>query len=979
MSQPPRTMGAIETAVIVFRYLEGQHFSKTLKAFKREAKDILAMAPQVPRGLKPLAVMLGEYVALREADERRAHLFARNPALRDMFQIIETQSAALQPTYAGQFTGAAPPSAAGEQMQAGAEAQSPEQEDNYSGAPAAGDLNGDFSALQGNFSTLGGGHNHNGLRGNYGATGNTPGASPRKTIRKRAPKRKLPAAHEAHAQLDQFGDGFGASMIDLLNQPINERALETLLAGDWQGRFAEGLASCINDRLAPQQQQEQLVQLAAQSAAAALPVYDEVEMNTWMASLTGDPGMAALLEPIVAPPQGMDGSDEGGCADQDMQLDEPHDASPSEQHPRPEASPEMEHGHNEPQQGTACSGQERDQAGTPTPVDSSHAAKLAAPPASGEPPHAPDLAVGAAAASAPQAPSLEAAEQAPAQASGGDARPPPAAAQKARRRLSLEPPAFPPAAAAAAERQLAAARPLGKETGAARVVPDMTAAQPTQDELFAEAVSGPNTSPFQPDWRKDGAHSGGRRGTTAEPLTATPKLSGILSDPMSTLDGFSAHVLAAKARSAVPSAEPSAAANGASDTPKAQHMTDARMHVAGAQRSADGKGAASIPPSEQKGRSGSTARVVSASNVEAQSSGGGFFGDPVSTLDGFQGDILAASARAVPASAAAALPSAAESPPVARQGTNEQERQRLAQPNTARSRAAPKPVAQQRRGRKGGVARGVPAAKATPSTQGTSIFGEPINTLDGFSGDILSARAAATASAARPQTDAAVSTPPMIGNISFLDAMPTLDGFPADDDAAAAARPHAPAGEASRRLPGNRGGAAAALAAQQALSPIPLRVGPDGRLSSPLAILRNVDSSARTVPAEWRGAGAAAAGRGTLPDQARQGIEDVHSGQERGIWRSEESMDAVLRDPSPAPEQAAAAAQRPRQAVPSGAAAVEAPATDFSGLHARIGAVAKGSSCAQQQGGGNARALSSIFAGGASAESLDAFMRSLKY
>lgn len=30
------------------------------------------------------------------------------------------------------------------------------------------------------------------------------------------------------------GVGFGASMIDLLNQPINERALETLLAGDWQ-------------------------------------------------------------------------------------------------------------------------------------------------------------------------------------------------------------------------------------------------------------------------------------------------------------------------------------------------------------------------------------------------------------------------------------------------------------------------------------------------------------------------------------------------------------------------------------------------------------------------------------------------------------------------------------------------------------------------------------------------------------------------
>ncbi len=32
-------------------------------------------------------------------------------------------------------------------------------------------------------------------------------------------------------------------------------------------------------------------------------MYDEAEMNTWMESLTGDPGMAALLGPIVAPSQ----------------------------------------------------------------------------------------------------------------------------------------------------------------------------------------------------------------------------------------------------------------------------------------------------------------------------------------------------------------------------------------------------------------------------------------------------------------------------------------------------------------------------------------------------------------------------------------------------------------------------------------------------------------------------------------------------
>ena len=30
------------------------------------------------------------------------------------------------------------------------------------------------------------------------------------------------------------GDGYGASMMDLLNLPINERALESLLAGEWQ-------------------------------------------------------------------------------------------------------------------------------------------------------------------------------------------------------------------------------------------------------------------------------------------------------------------------------------------------------------------------------------------------------------------------------------------------------------------------------------------------------------------------------------------------------------------------------------------------------------------------------------------------------------------------------------------------------------------------------------------------------------------------
>ena len=656
----------------------------------------------------------------------------------------------------------------------------------------------------------------------------------------------------------------------------------------------------------------------------------------------------------------MDGYDED-CNQEmpcDVQLDEPYGSSPSQQHPPLEASPGIEHVQNDSQQGAACSSQAPDQAGTPAPVDSSQAATLAAPLASGRSPHAPNLAAAAAAAGGvPQAPNLAV----PDQASDHDARPP-ATAQKARRRLSLQPVMFPPAT----KERLAAARPLREETEAASAAPFMTPAQPVQGDLFDEAASSPIASPCEQELG-DG-DSGSFRATRAEASSATPKLSILLSDPMSTLDGFSAHVLAAKARAAVPSADPSAAATNAGDTPEAQQVADA-------QQSVEGEGAASTRPSKQKGRSCSTARGVSASNADAQNLGVGFFGDPVSTLDGFQGDILAASGRAATASAGTAQPSASKSPAAetaaACQGMHAQEQQQFAQPNAARGRASQRTVTQQRRGRKASAATGVPAARATPIPHGVGIFGDPINTLDGFSGEFLSARAAA-ASADRPQGDVAVSIPSNSG-LSFLDAMPTLDGFPADESDAAAAR------EGSRRLPGSYG----AAAALQALSPIPLRIGPDGRLSSGPAMSCKVDSSAGTVPAEWRGGpGVAGAGRVALPGQAQQGREDTHSGQERGIWRSEESMDAVLnqdafRDPSPAPEQAAAAAQMaPRQ---SGAAPVDAPATDFSGLRARIGSIAKGSSCAQQQGGGNARALSSIFAGGASAESLDAFMRSLKY
>lgn len=71
-----------------------------------------------------------------------------------------------------------------------------------------------------------------------------------------------------------------------------------------QGRFAESLALCINSRLSPLEQQQQLEEQQARAAAemdaGLAPVYDEAAVINWVESLTDDPCMAALLEPIVA-------------------------------------------------------------------------------------------------------------------------------------------------------------------------------------------------------------------------------------------------------------------------------------------------------------------------------------------------------------------------------------------------------------------------------------------------------------------------------------------------------------------------------------------------------------------------------------------------------------------------------------------------------------------------------------------------------
>ena len=59
-------------------------------------------------------------------------------------------------------------------------------------------------------------------------------SSPRKALRKRVPKRKQAPATEQPDQAQPSGSG---PLSQLLNLPINERALEHLLAGEWQVGF----------------------------------------------------------------------------------------------------------------------------------------------------------------------------------------------------------------------------------------------------------------------------------------------------------------------------------------------------------------------------------------------------------------------------------------------------------------------------------------------------------------------------------------------------------------------------------------------------------------------------------------------------------------------------------------------------------------------------------------------------------------------
>ena len=73
--------------------------------------------------------------------------------------------------------------------------------------------------------------------------------SPRKALRKSAPKRKRAAAEQGTAQEQQLQlaevAAASGSFSELLNAPINQRALEHLLSGEWQVRaHARAARSC---------------------------------------------------------------------------------------------------------------------------------------------------------------------------------------------------------------------------------------------------------------------------------------------------------------------------------------------------------------------------------------------------------------------------------------------------------------------------------------------------------------------------------------------------------------------------------------------------------------------------------------------------------------------------------------------------------------------------------------------------------------
>ncbi len=514
-----------------------------------------------------------------------------------------------------------------------------------------------------------------------------------------------------------------------------------------------------------------------------------------------------------------------------------------------------------------------------------------------------------------------------------------ASAQKARRRLSLEPTAFTAATAlhSTAPEQLPQAQPHAgpsqvqrmehqrEASGTVSAGPDAAAAATMRDELFAPP---PGSSPAEGGSAGGELQRRGQRRLSAE-ARATPKLSAFLADPMSTLDGFPAHILAAKtAQPPQPAAQPALSGGEApSESPPVQQAAEAQRN---------GRGSADV--------------ATPAPQLASREGTNGFFSNPISTLDGFPGDILRHATGGLSSFGARLQP----------QGPGAQT---SAGGNV--STDTPPPGEKGQSAQRGSQNSATAAAQPASRDRSVCFFGNPISTLDGFPVDIL--RETAFSFRGSAKSDAAI-PPPAFSNLSFLDAMPTVDGF---------SRGASP-GEASGQLPGS--GAAGAL------SPIPLRLAADGWLSNGLSGISRHDDSPAAAAGTFRDTGAAAAAAA-----ARQGREDARSFQERGIWRTEESMDAVLNqdafeEPASAPTAKAGPTKQVTAADEPAAAAQEAAKdaapTDFRGLQARIsggGAALAASTCAQQQAGSKATALGGVFAGGASAETLDAFMRSLKY
>lgn len=81
---------SFELAVLVLNYLDISGWKKTSQTFRREARLILGSAAHaLPAGVKNLSELLNEYVSVKERDSRRQSLQSLNPVAQSLYSLLD--------------------------------------------------------------------------------------------------------------------------------------------------------------------------------------------------------------------------------------------------------------------------------------------------------------------------------------------------------------------------------------------------------------------------------------------------------------------------------------------------------------------------------------------------------------------------------------------------------------------------------------------------------------------------------------------------------------------------------------------------------------------------------------------------------------------------------------------------------------------------------------------------------------------------